>query len=133
MEATDGRIVSQIGLSVAVERLLRAGFHVAVPIVDDGYDLLAFDGRRHWRVQVKASSAAPKTRNSYRIDIGRGFGKYKRYDPAHVDAFICVNLRTNAVMCLPVASTINRRFINWSEAPKWGDVGIIRSIKTQRC
>lgn len=111
---------------MAVEQLLRAGFHVAVPIVDDGYDLLAFDSRRCWRIQVKAS--ASKGRNRSRIRIRRGCGKRSSYDPRHVDAFILVNVRTTAVLCIPVASTAGRSAICWSSADQWSDMGVLRSI-----
>ena len=65
----DGRYISEIGVSVAVERLLRDGYQVALPIIDDGYDLLAFCGRRYWRIQVKATAC--DTKNRYRIRIGQ--------------------------------------------------------------
>jgi hypothetical protein len=122
--------VSEIGVAVAVERLLRAGFYVAVPLVDDGYDLLAFDSRRYWRIQVKASSSRGKNRS--RIRIARGYTKSAHYDPKHVDAFILVNIRTNVVLCVPVAATGKRRFVCWSTADKWSDVGVLRSIPSRK-
>lgn len=112
---------------MAVEQLLRAGFHVAVPIVDDGYDLLAFDNRLCWRIQVKAS--ASRGRNRSRIRIGRGIAKRNTYDPRHVDAFILVNIRTRAIMCIPVPETRGRTWACWSAVDKWGDVGVLRSIR----
>jgi hypothetical protein len=127
----DERFVSQIGVAMAVERLLRAGFHVAVPIVDDGYDLLACDVRRCWRIQVKASSS--RGRNRSRIRIGRGQSKREAYDPRHVDAFVLVNTRTSAVMCVPVSETHGRKWFSWLAADKWSDMGVLRRIKTQRC
>lgn len=115
---------------MAVERLLRAGFHVAVPIVDDGYDLLAFDVRRYWRIQVKASSS--RGRNRSRIRIGRGNNKCEAYDPRHVDAFVLVNTRTNVVMCVPVSETNGRKWVSWLAADKWADMGVLRSIRRMR-
>lgn len=129
--ALSGNVIAEIGVAVAVERLLRAGFHVAVPIVDDGYDLLAFAGRRHWRIQVKAS--ASRASNKRRIRIGRGSSKVARYSPRHVDAFIAVNIRTNVVMCVPVSETAGRVWLNWSESSRWSDMGVLRRIKSQRC
>lgn len=131
MEASDGRVVCEIGIAMAVERLLRDGFYVAVPLVDDGYDLLAFSERRYWRLQVKASGSSGS--NSYRIRIGRGKRKTTRYCSRHVDAFVCVNVRTGVLMCVPVASTQGRAWINWSDADRWSNFGILRRIKTQRC
>lgn len=131
MEASDGRVTCEIGIAMAVEGLLRAGFSVAVPLVDDGYDLLAFSERRYWRLQVKASSSRGK--NARRISISRGKRKTTRYCSKHVDAFVCVNTRTRAVMCVPVASTASRAWVNWSDAHRWGDFGVLHRIKTQRC
>lgn len=129
--ALSGNVIAEIGVAVAVERLLRAGFHVAVPIVDDGYDLLAFAGRRHWRIQVKASASRASNRN--RIRIGKGSSRVDRYSHRHVDAFIAVNLRTKVVMCVPVSETAGRAWLNWSESERWSDIGVLRHIKTQRC
>lgn len=133
MDALDGRVIGEIGVAIAVERLLRAGFHVAIPIVDDGYDLLAFDGRQHWRLQVKASASRQSRHNARRIRIMHGRKSTAYYHEDHVDAFVAVNLRTNAVMWVPVSATKGRRYLNWSQADKWDDIGILRTIKTQRC
>ena len=127
--ALGGNVISEIGVAMAVERLLRAGFRVAIPIVDEGFDLLAFSGRRYWRIQVKASSSRSGSANSQRIRIGRGFRRLKRYSPKDVDAFIAVNTRTNAVMCVPVAATGGRAWLNWSQADKWSDMGILRRLR----
>lgn len=110
-----------------MERLLRAGFHVAVPIVDAGYDLLAFYDRRFWRIQVKATSGRGDSRR--RIRIGRGANGRKLYSPHDVDAFIAVNISTNAVMCVPLEKCSGRRWLNWSQAQRWSDIGVLRSIR----
>jgi hypothetical protein len=128
MEAPDGRVTCEIGIAMAVESLLRGGFSVAVPLVDDGYDLLAFYGRRHWRLQVKASSSSGQ--NASRISIRRGKHKTRRYCQKHVDAFICVNTRTRVVLCVPVATVVGRNWINWSAAGRWSDVGVLHRIRT---
>jgi hypothetical protein len=133
MEALNEHVISEIGVAMAVERLLRAGFHVAVPLVDDGYDLLAFDARRYWRLQVKASSSRKQSSNHRRIRITQGRRRRARYQAKHVDAFIACNLRTNVVMCIPVSATAGRAWLNWSEAGRWSDMGILRQLKTQRC
>lgn len=128
----DGSVISQIGLAMAVDRLLRAGFHVAVPIVDDGYDLLAFDKRRYWRIQVKASQTQ-RGRNSLRIRFSCGRSRKQTYSPIHVDAFIAVHTLRNIVACVPVAATVGRPWLNWSESHRWQDMGILRTIESQRC
>jgi hypothetical protein len=132
MENAHGKVISEIGVAMAVERLLRAGFLVAVPIVDDGYDLLAFDSRRYWRIQVKASASTGKWSRT-RIRISCGKKKNVRYCPKHVDAFIAVNITTHVVMCVPVSATNGRSRLNWSEADRWQDMGVLRTIKPQRC
>lgn len=132
MDNCNGKVISEIGVAMAVERLLRAGFRVAVPIVDEGYDLLAFDQRRYWRLQVKASEATGKwSRTRIRIVCGRR--KNTRYCPKQVDAFVVVHTAKRIVMCVPVAVTNGRRYLNWSAADQWGDMGVLRTIKPQRC
>lgn len=129
--ALDGKVIGEIGVAMAVERLLRDGYAVAIPIVDDGYDLIAFDGRRYWRVQVKATAATGS--NGYRVRIGRGRNKRAAYCPKHVDAFIAVHIRKNIVMCVPVAVAVRGSWISFCQHEKWSDFGILRRIKTQRC
>jgi hypothetical protein len=130
--ALDGKVISEIGVSMAVERLLRAGFRVAIPIVDEGFDLLAFSGHRYWRIQVKSSASRVGGANSSRVRIRRGRRRYQ-YSPKDIDAFIAVNTRTGAVMCVPVRDAAGRAWINWSQADKWTDMGVLRRIKQQRC
>lgn len=132
MDEAYGSATAEIGVAMAVERLLRAGFRVAVPIVDDGYDLLALDSRRMWRIQVKASASLGKWSRT-RVRISCGKRRSKRYCPKQVDAFIAVNTTKHIVMCVPVSVTNGRRWINWSEADRWKDMGVLRRIKQQRC
>ncbi len=132
MGDADGRVIEQIGVAMAVERLLRAGFYVAVPVVDDGYDLLAFDSRRYWRIQVKATESR-STREQYRIRLSRGRSRSQTYSPKHVDAFVVVHTAKHIVACIPVAETVGRPWLNWSEAGQWQDMGVLRHIEPQRC
>lgn len=129
--ALGGKVIGEIGVAMAVERLLRSGYAVAIPIVDDGYDLLAFDGRRYWRLQVKAT--ASQGRNGYRVRIGRGRNKRTAYCPTLVDAFVAVHTRDNIVMCVPVAVACRRAWISFRQHAKWSDFGVLRRIKTKRC
>lgn len=126
-EVNDGRFVAEIGVSMAVERLLRAGYHVARPVVDDGYDLVAFLGRRHWRIQVKAT--ATRGRNRSRIRIRRGSKKATPYSPKHVDAFVLVHTGTGAVLCVPVAHAKGSWF-PFRSIDTYADFGILRSIES---
>lgn len=113
---------------MAVERLLRSGYQVALPIIDEGYDLLAMDGRRCWRIQVKAS-ACTTGKNRTRIRIGRGQGKALRYSASQVDAFVVANISTGVLLCVPFSKVANRSWINYSIGPRYADFGILRSIK----
>lgn len=124
-----GQIVGEIGVAIAVERLLRAGFLVAVPIVDDGYDLLAFSGRRCWRIQVKAT--AGEGRNSTRVRIGRGRAKTKRYCPKHVDAIVAVHIRNRICVCAAVADCGSAAWLNFSQH-KDGDFSPLLRIRKHK-
>ncbi|MEB3207569.1 MAG: group I intron-associated PD-(D/E)XK endonuclease [Synechococcus sp.] len=124
-----GQIVGEIGVAIAVERLLRAGFLVAVPIVDDGYDLLAFSGRRYWRIQVKATASEGK--NSTRIRIGCGKDKTKRYCPKHVDAIVAVHIRSRLCICASVASCGSAAWLNFSQH-KDGDFSPLLRIQKHK-
>jgi len=116
---------------MAVERLLRAGFRVAIPVVDDGYDLLAFDDRRCWRLQVKSAGGGGCAHDRARVRITRGRRRGGRYSPEHVDAFIAVNVRTSVVMCVPTTEA-RGRWLRWSAAHRWSDMGVLRSIDHRR-
>lgn len=131
--ALDGNVICEIGVSMAVERLLRAGFRVAVPIVDEGYDILAFDNRCYWRIQVKstAGSSGKWARNRIRVTHGRKRGG--RYSNVQCDALVAVNIKTHVVMCVPVEAIRGRRWLPWREAPHWSDMGVLRRLKPQRC
>lgn len=127
-----GQIVAEIGVAIAVEGLLRAGFLVAVPIVDDGYDLLAFSGRRCWRIQVKATGA--RNKNKGRVRIRRGQNKRSSYCPVHVDAFVAVQVETRVCVCVPVSECRTSHWISFSRYAD-GDFSPLLRVKhkSQRC
>lgn len=130
--ALDGRHICEIGMSMAVERLLRSGFQVARPVIDDGYDLLACDGRVCWRLQVKAT-ARSAGKNRSRVRIRRGGGKRLRYTSSQVDAFVVANISTGALLCVPFSAVADRSWINFSAGDQYQDFGILRTIKPKRC
>ena len=125
-EASDGRFIAEIGIAIAVEHLLREGFHVAIPVIDDGYDLLAFSGRRCWRIQVKATSSTG--RNGSRIRVRRGAKKAGRYSPRDVDAFVLIHTSHRTVLCVPV-SHVTGSWVTFSSLKNYSDIGLLRSIK----
>lgn len=110
---------------MAVERLLREGYHVARPVIDDGFDLLAFWGRRYWRIQVKATSCSGRNRS--RIRVIRPSRKERHYHPDHVDAFVLVHTGTGTVLCVPVAEARG----SWVtfRSSEYHDFSVLRSIE----
>jgi|694.fasta_scaffold30152_9 hypothetical protein len=129
--ALDGRYVCEIGMSMAVERLLRSGYQVALPIIDDGYDILALDGRRCWRLQVKAT-ARTAGKNKTRVRISRGGRKQLRYDASQVDAFVIANISTGMLLCVPFGKASGKSWINFSIGTQYADFQILRGIKPHK-
>lgn len=122
-DSLDGRFIGEIGMAMAVEQLLRAGFHVAMPVIDDGYDILAFDGRRHWRIQVKATASTARNR----VRITRGGDKLKRYSAKHVDAFVAVHIGTGTVLCVPV-SEARGVWLSFLNKERYKDFRVLKTI-----
>jgi hypothetical protein len=120
--------VAELGVSIAVEHLLRDGFMVAIPIVDDGCDLLAYDERRCWRLQVKATGAAGG--EQYAIRIRRGRRRRNEYGPSVVDAFIGVHIDRRQVVCIPVRDAAHTTYFAFSRAS--GGVSALRNIRHRR-
>lgn len=129
-ERISPKATGQIGVARAVEQFLLAGFCVAVPMLDEGYDLLVGDGGRWWRVQVKTTSSSAGGRHRNRIDISRS--RACLYTTEIVDAIVAVHLRTGVSMCVPMAVAAGRRYLNWSSAKQWSDFGKLRSVKTHK-
>lgn len=123
----NARVISEVGVSMAVEMLLRAGFNVAIPIVDEGYDLIATHGRRAWRLQVKATAQSGQC--GRRIRISRGKSKCNSYDNSQVDAFVAVHTESGYAMCVPFSHRKNRRWINFSDRERYSDFRILHKVK----
>jgi hypothetical protein len=121
----------QIGVARAVEQFLQAGFCVATPMLDEGYDLLVGADGRWWRVQVKATSSVTGGVRRNRIDVSRTRGR-SLYTTDIVDAIVAVHLRTGLIMCVPMAVASGRRYLNWSMAAQWSDFGKLRSVKAHK-
>lgn len=118
-------------MSMAVERLLRSGFQVALPIIDEGYDILALDGRNCWRLQVKAT-ARTTGKNCSRVRIMRGHNKQLRYEASQVDAFVIANITSGVLMCVPFSKAAGRSWINLSAGAEYADFGILRTVKPSK-
>lgn len=122
----NARVVEELGLSIAVERLLRAGFGVAMPIIDEGYDLLATHGRKAWRLQVKATGSTGP--DPGRISIRRGQSKTRLYGSDEVDAFVAVHVVRGYAMCVPREHKAGRRTISFSERDRYSDFSILHEV-----
>lgn len=118
-------------MSMAVEQLLRSGFQVALPIIDEGYDILALDGRKCWRIQVKAT-ARTAGKNCSRVRIMRGHNKQLRYEASQVDAFVIANITSGVLMCVPFSKAAGRSWINLSAGDKYADFSILRTVKPSK-
>lgn len=126
----NARVIEEIGLSIAVERLLRSGFGVAVPLIDEGYDLLATHGRKAWRIQVKATGGTGT--GTSRVNIRRGSHKRGRYKPGEVDAFVAVHVVLGYAMCVPFEHRADRRWISFAERDRYSDFSILHKVKPSK-
>ena len=90
----------QIGVVLVMADLIRNGFEVAVPIIDTGFDLIAYEGSQYWRVQVK-SHHKPKQNlvRTRRSATGEG---QRIYDKSVIDAFAFVCLESGDVLVASV-------------------------------
>lgn len=106
--------VGQIGVQLAAAELLREGWEVAVPLVDTGHDLVAYEGSdRHIRVQVKSSSGDTKQK-VFRVQRqGKGGGK-RLYEDDVVDAVAVCNLSIGEVSFVPMKSLNGKSSIAFS-------------------
>ena len=121
----EDKYICEVGVLMASEILMRAGFNVAKPVIDEGYDLLAIDGRCHWRIQVKAT-AGRQARN--RIRIMKGARKQAYYHPDEIDAIMAINVKTGQVVCIPYSKTKGKRWLAFKANEHYDDPAILRGI-----
>lgn len=108
----NGATVSAIGVAMAQQKLIAAGFGVAVPLVQEPWDLLVYRRRRVWRVEVKSTSSKRS------VDCRRGHDKRLRYSPQHVDAVVGVHVVTGQMVWVPtrwIHSLTNLYFSQFTE------------------
>lgn len=115
---------------MAVERLLRSGFNVAIPIIDEGYDILATIGRKCWRIQVKATADTGPC--GYRVGIRCGGARRARYKPGAVDAFVAVHIGRGHAMLVPARDREGRAWIGFAERHRYGDFRKLKNIRPGR-
>lgn len=123
----DGKTIGEIGVAVAVQRLLMAGYSVAVPLVDHGYDLLAYSGTRVWRIQVKSTAS-----RLGRVSVRCGRGGRRRYSALDVDAVVGVHIGRDIAVCVPVRNVIGRSHLYFSTSRRWEDFSLLRSANSMK-
>lgn len=112
-ETIDDRAIGQIGLLMVAKELMMAGFHVALPMMDVGYDIVAMKGGRLWRIQVKAT--ARMNGRSNRVRMKRGRCKRDSYTKELCDALVAVHVRKGAIACLTVEQLKGRTWMSFAE------------------
>lgn len=127
--ALPSNVVAEIGIAMAVDRLLRSGFSVAIPIVDEGYDLLASEGRTTWRIQVKATGL--REGGGRRVRAYRGHWHDTAYCPSLVDAFVALHVTDHLALCIPTRA-VTGRWIYFRKYRSYTDFGVLRSIKPHK-
>ena len=113
MTKLTGKAVCELGVGMVVNRLLRSGFAVHMPVVDTGHDVLASVGRTYWRLQVKATATTCK-HNGRRVGIRRGYNKGGRYSKATCDALVAVHVTQNIICCVPIEKLAGRQSLGFS-------------------
>lgn len=111
----DDRAVGPIGMYMVAMELLRAGYHVAVPLVDTGFDLVAIKGQKTWRIQVKATARTGARSN--RVRATRGAAKQSVYTSEECDALVAVHVLKRIIVCVTLAQLKGRRWICFQENP----------------
>lgn len=122
------KVVSAMGIAIATEKLLAAGFGVAVPVVDDGYDLLVYRGRRVWRVQVKATACSSR----FRVDARCGKDKLQRYCPTRVDALVGVHVIRRDCICVPMRWLTEKTMVAFSTFSDFHDFSALKAARPPR-
>jgi hypothetical protein len=115
---------------MATQRLLLAGYGVAVPATEEPFDLLVYRRRRVWRVQVKATSDLGE--NGGRVHIRCGGDKRLRYCARRVDAVIAVHVIRNTVLCVPVRWLHGKSSLYFSTFADFSDFRYLRKARPPR-
>jgi len=118
------RISGKIGELLTAVELLRHGFSVSWPAVDEGYDLIADDGcGRLARLQVK--TAIPNEGGTYNILFARGANSKRKYSKEDIDAFVVTLIYDSgtAFYVIPVTDDPPMKGIFWQpgQHPRYPD------------
>lgn len=106
-------LTGQIGVQLAAAALLQEGWEVAVPLVDMGHDLIAYDGPKgHMRVQVKSHSGSTKQKL---VRLQRTQNNMKTvYEDGMVDAVAVCNIAIGDVVFAPMRSLAGKTSVAFS-------------------
>ena len=119
-------VVGQAGEYLTAGILIDMGLQVMVSPTD-GCDLLAYDAKRYWRVEVKTSSHPEKgKRKNYRFSTTQGSQKKRRVTSNNCDiiALCALPLRRTIFRHVDQIKALNVRvpveaFVNGCELESW--------------
>jgi hypothetical protein len=85
----------KIGLAYAIPALVEAGYHISIPLIDDcPYDLVADDGKKLHRVQVKSTRSKPYgsyyTVQLKHVHHNSSGNTIRPFDASLADLLVCV-------------------------------------------
>jgi len=103
--------IGQVGVYLTVAALLRNGYEVAEPLLDSGHDLVAYEGRRFWRVQVQSHNGK---RKQDIVRLQRRAHNRGRYCPETADAIAVCDIETGLVRFAPIQAVSGRSSISLS-------------------
>ena len=101
--------IGQVGVYMTVATLLRTGYQVAEPLLDTGHDLVAYEGRKFWRVQVKSHRGK---RKHDLVRLQRGKDKSGRYCMETADAIAVCDIESGLVRFAPIQAVTGRSAIS---------------------
>ena len=123
--------IGQAGEWICAAALIELGVQVMVSPTS-GADLLAYEGERFWRVEVKSTIKPETHKKVYRFNTTRGSAKKQPIDRVECDIVAMVSLQKrrvffrhiNAIKSKSTRLSVNR-FVegcekqSWEEATKW--------------
>jgi len=89
------------------EELIRQGFHVSLPLDETQFDLVATNGKKSFRIQVKSTAKPLKDYNKpkrYHFNITHGNSKKETYTLQDCDFLVCVALDNRRFWVIPIES-----------------------------
>jgi hypothetical protein len=111
-----------VGETAFAYRATQAGLKVAKPLSSkESYDYIVDNGRRCWRVQVKATDTLA-SKMSYRINCGKGADQKYRYEEGEIDFLVIHVIPEDTFFILPWEALKGRVGLSVPSA-RWRDLG----------